>query len=124
MNIKNFLLKNTRSGFTLIEVVVSTLVFSLAMAGLFSTISSLNRPGVESFEDVQAAYIGKEIIGNLRHFINAEIWDELDPGLYNLVENQSYDLSPVTRDGITYTSNYTVTPAANGGRWVDLTISW
>jgi type II secretory pathway pseudopilin PulG len=109
-------------GFTMVEIVVSILIFALSIAGLLSAISSLNRPAIESFEEVQAAYIGKQLFEELKQGIDASTWD-----LSNSILRPT--ASPITktinRQGIDFTTSYTITNAIDiGGRWVDLTISW
>lgn len=117
---KMILTKKTKSsGFTLIEITVATLIFVIAVAGLYSTISSMNRPSVESFEQVQAVYTAKETLENLKYDIDAEFWDDPDTSICKLVPGETY---PITYGA--YSGNYTVIADANGGRWVDLTISW
>jgi len=108
----------------LIEIVVATLIFSLAITGLFSAITSLNRPGTESFEEVQAAYAAKGVLEELRSAIDAQVWEESDPSSYDLVEGETYTLSTIEYEGVPYSINYAVTGDPSGGRWVDLTISW
>lgn len=114
----------TSSGFTLVEIIVAALVFALAATGLFAVISSLNRPSVESFEEVRAVYIAKGIFEQLKSMIDAELWDETDSSVYYLVPGETYELEETVRDGIAYTANYTVTQDSSGGRWVDLTVWW
>lgn len=114
-----------KSGFTMVEVVVATMVFTLTIAGLMAAISSLNRPAVESFEEVQATYIAKGLAEKLKQDINAELWDETNPTIYGLVQGSTYIISTVTHNNINYGGTYTVTnDPSGGGRWVNITITW
>lgn len=112
--------KNNQSGFTLTELVVSAMIFSLSVAGLLATVSSLNRPSADSFEDVQAAYLGQEVLEDLKKEIDASVWDETTS---NLAIGE-HEFGPFTRQGISYNVIYTVNADASGGRWVDLTVQW
>ncbi len=107
--------------FTMIEVVVATVIFSLAMAGIFASISNLRQPAVESTQEVTAAFIGKRILEDLRGEVNAETWQagKLAPGIHN-------NLPPITQGNQTYTATYTVTDDTDGtsARQVTLNISW
>jgi len=119
MTITDRLRKQT--GFTMVEIMVSILIFSLSIAGLLSAISSLNRPAVESFEEVQATYIGKQILEQLKHGIDAATWNEEDATL-------AITTVPITasipHQGINFDTSYTIEADTFGGRWVTLTINW
>jgi len=119
-----FNLQHNSSGFTLVEITVAALIFSLAITGLFATITSLNRPSAEAFEEVQAAYIAKGVLEELRSAIDAQIWENPDPESYALVEGETYTLDPVEYEGLNYSISYEVTGNSIGGRFVDITISW
>jgi len=111
---------NTKSGFTLVEVVVAVLVFSLSIAGLLSVLANLNRPAAESFEEVQAIYAGKEFLENLRQAVDASTWDDSGSALAPAVHTTSAS-SP---SGMAFNAVYNVTSDTSGGRWVDLNINW
>ncbi len=106
--------------FTMIEVVVATVIFSLAMAGIFASISNLRQPAVESTQEVTAAFIGKRILEDLRGEVNAETWNagKLTRGIHNLPD--------IVQGNQTYTATYTVTDDTDGtsARQVTLNISW
>ena len=76
--------RNNKTGFTITEVIVASLIFVLVIIGVFSTISSLSEPSEESTREVTAALIGKQILENLRLAVDARFWDSGD----------SYSLSP------------------------------
>jgi len=107
-------------GFTMVEIVVAAMVFALSIAGLLAAVSSLNRPAVESFEEVQAAYVAKQVLEDLKLHIDARTWNEetskLKPG-------ETFT-ETITRHGIDFTASWIVTEDAAGGRWVDVTVSW
>jgi prepilin-type N-terminal cleavage/methylation domain-containing protein len=110
-------------GFTMTEVIVATLIFSLAMAGVFASISELRQPAVESTQEVTAAFIGKRILEDLRSQVNAQSWDtagsDLELGTHT-------GPGPFLIGGRSYTSTYTVIADLNGtsARQVILNVTW
>ena len=120
--------KNTQ-GFTITEVIIASLIFTLVTAGLYTTISVLKKPTVDSKQSMTAALLGKKILDNLRTSVDAETWTggagPLDPlggptvnGVYN-------NLASVTVDGVTYTPSYIVTEETDtAARKVTLTVNW
>ena len=118
-----------QNAFTMVEIVVATLVFALAIAGLLATIQSLNRPAVESFEEVQAAYVARQILEDLRLSIDAETWDNTNSPLKPTTNPVTATVQPET-GGIIYNTSYTVEEATaeDGitpiGRWVDIKVTW
>ncbi|MDP8211686.1 MAG: hypothetical protein P9X22_00145 [Candidatus Zapsychrus exili] len=68
-----------KNGFaSIMEVIVSSIVFLIAAFGILSTISQLRPQGTGSAKKLEAAYIGKEVIDDIRGQVDARIWD--DPG--------------------------------------------
>ena len=112
------------SGFTLVELVVAVLIFSLSIASILSVLGSMNKTSSASFEEVQAIYRGKEILEDLRLDVDATTWD--DAAASRLTPGTVYNLPPppVGPDGITFDASYNVTADPSGGRWVNLTVSW
>jgi Tfp pilus assembly protein PilV len=114
--------RRENEGFTVVEVIVASLIFALTAAGIFATISALNQPVVESSEEVKAAFLGKRILEDLRKEVDATIWTggPLDPA------NSPYAMNAVIIDGVTYTPVYSVIndPNGTGARKVTLNILW
>jgi hypothetical protein len=106
-----------KKGFASItEVIVTSIIFVLATAGILTTLSMLRPHGGESSQKIEAAYLGKGIIDDLRKEIDAGTWNSgrLSIGQHNL--------GPI--DG--YTVSYTVTqlpPPANA-RHLVMNITW
>ena len=105
------------------EVIVATLVFSIAAAGIFAMTSGLRKSAVmDSKEDINAALIGKRVLEDLRTKVDATNWNQaggpLDPATNPHVANS------IVVDGKTYTPTYTVTQEADGGRKVSINITW
>ncbi len=121
MKILRLLRKNNKlKAFTMTEVVIATLIFSLAMAGVFASISNLRQPAIESTQEVTAAFIGKRILENLRKDVSAATWnsENLAIGTYGPIE-------AATVGNQTYYYNYIVAadPATNA-RQVTLDVYW
>ena len=114
-------------GFSITEVVIAALIFSLVVAGSISAVSALKKPAYASKEEITAAYLAKQILEELRSDVHAEDWNSggLDPnggpggnGIYD-------NLSAVTIDGFSYTPSYQVeNDTLTGARKVTLTINW
>lgn len=127
--IKIYSQPQNNKGFTITEVVVSSFIFTLVIAGIYTAISVLKKPTVDSKQAMTAALLGKQVLGNLRTGLDAQTWNgaggPLDPaggptsnGVYN-------NLTGVTVDGVTYTPSYVVTEEADTlARKVTLTITW
>lgn len=107
-------------GFTIVEVVVAALIFALAVTGVFSAIGALRGPAVASKEDITAAFVGKQVLEDLRTEVDAETWTT------GSLANGNYTLPAVTVDGVAYTPSYLVTndPGGTQAKKVDLTITW
>ncbi len=113
--------KTRLKAFTLTEVVIATVIFSLAMAGVFASISNLRQPAVESSQEVTAAFIGKKILNDLRSEVSAPTWNTTG----NLTLGPHGPLTAINVGGIDYTPTYIVEadPGTNA-RKVTLNISW
>ena len=64
---------------SVVEVIVTSVIFVLAAAGILTTVSMLRPQGEESGKKLEAAYIGKGIIDDLRGQIEQGTWTD-DPG--------------------------------------------
>ncbi len=109
-------------GFTIVEVIVSAVIFTLAVAGIFATISALRSPATESSQEVTAAFVGKRILDDMRTEVSALTWSggSLDPS------GSPYALNAIVVDGISYTPTYIVEPDPDGtgARKVTLNVTW
>ena len=78
--------KNKQFGFTLVEVVIAGVVFGIATVGLFSVLSSSRVSSDASKRELQAAYLGKELLEELRAKVDQRpgSWPlTCDGGLHN-----------------------------------------
>lgn len=118
--LKSLLRKNKIEAFTMTEIIVATVIFTLGIAGLFTTISSLRQPAIESTQEVTAAFIGKRILEDLRGEVNAASWDS------GKLATGTHTMSPINVDGRSYNATYTVLndPAGTNARQVTLNIIW
>lgn len=122
-NSRSRLLKERR-GFSITEVVVAAIIFSLAAAGMYATIVSFNKPAATFSEASQAAFIGKQVLESLRPSINQESWDSVN-SLVNPLSLGTHNWTAVTVDGISYNGNYLVeSDTTTSGRKVTLNIYW
>ena len=108
-----------KNGFASItEIIVTSVIFVLAAAGIMSTLAMLRPQGGGSRQKIVAAYLGKGILDDLRQDVDAATWNNpnsrLAPGTHNLGQINGYTVS------------YTITqlPAPENGRRLDMTVSW
>jgi Tfp pilus assembly protein PilV len=76
-----------KEGFaSLLEVVISSIIFVIAAFGILTTISMLRPHGTASVERLEAAYIGKQVIDELRAQVDSRMWNNanslLAPGTH------------------------------------------
>lgn len=65
-----------KSGFaSIVEVIVTAIIFSLAAFGVLTSISMLQPHSGESSARLEAAYAGKKVIDDLRSHVMASTWD-------------------------------------------------
>lgn len=109
------------SGFTITEVIVASVIFTLAMAGILTSISHLRQPAVESSQEVTAAFLGKKILDDLRTQVSAQTWET------NSLLSLGTHTNTVTVSGIAYNISYLVEPddlSGTGARKVTLNVTW
>lgn len=114
--------KNQIKAFTMTEVIIATIIFSLAMAGVFASIANLREPAVESSQEVTAAFIGKRVLDDLRSEVNAATWDTGGLSLGTHTITPAINIS-----GQNYNVSYTVAADVTGGtnaRQVTMDITW
>ena len=119
-----------KKGFSMVEVIVAAVIFALAAAGIFSTISALTKPAAESDNEVTAALIAKQTLDKMRGDVRADTWQDASSNLYigNNISGGSF-----TIDGINYSIVYNVRTDDDqdgdgnpdtDGRWVDMQVIW
>lgn len=116
------MLKNLKNnGFaSIVEVIVTSIIFVIAVAGILTTMSMLRPAGEESAKKLEAAYIAKQELERLRGQIDASTWDNASfnylPGTYSKV---------VVGDTGNYTVNWIVSNVPNLNlRQVNMTVTF
>lgn len=119
-------------GFTLLEIIVATVIFGLVMVGLANIFISAKRYTLHARSRIQAAELGKLFLDPLQMQVRADSWDQIN----NLLriplgqESRSWTGTQEVLDGISFTPNYTVSrvrdSAGNdtGLRRVRVNITW
>lgn len=116
----NIRLKN--EGFaSLVEVIVTAIIFIIATAGILSTVSMLRPHGQESSNKVEAAYIGKGVLDDLRKEVNASNTGFFGSGL-STGAHQGSEI--IGGDGTHYQVNYNVTDENAFLKKVEMQITW
>ena len=79
------------------EVVVTAIIFTVAAAGILSTISSIRSKGGDSGRRLQAAYAAKQQMDLLRGQIDARMWLNSQSDVYpGVVHSSVYDVNGVS----------------------------
>ncbi len=97
------MLKNLqKEGFaSIVEVIVTAVIFVIASFGIFATISNMRMHGAESTVKLEATYVGKGIIDQLMRELTANVWhsptSNLAVGTYNRMEG-NYMINYVISD--------------------------
>jgi type II secretory pathway pseudopilin PulG len=69
------MLKN--GGFaSFVEIIITAVIFILAAVGIMTTISAIRPQGGDSSRKLEALYAGKNVIEELRDYIDANTWDD------------------------------------------------
>jgi hypothetical protein len=114
--------RKKQGGFaSIVEVAVTAVIFILATVGIISTVSALKPHARESTKKIEAAYVGKGIIDELRKEVNAA------PGGVFFGNNLSigtHTRSAITTTGTAYTVTYDVTEPIPNVRKVTMTVTW
>jgi len=112
------------TGFSLVEVVVATIIFFFFAAGLLATISALSKPAQVSGREIRAAMIAKSVLQDLRKDVDAETWNY---GGLTVGGPYNFPIAPFYGgETPTYSASYTVADDPNGSkaRKVTVTVTW
>jgi Tfp pilus assembly protein PilV len=64
-----------KNGFaSVLEVIITSIIFMLAAFGILTTVSMLRPAGQESYREVEASYHAKNMMDYLRDQVNATTW--------------------------------------------------
>ena len=108
-------LKKNKYGFSIVEVVIAAVIFSIATVGLFSAISMTRPKAVGSSDDIEGLFRARQKIDELSALVSADQWTNssslLAPGTYNATYNRVYLEWTITNNPVT------------GGRDISMTIN-
>ena len=115
------------TGFTLMEVVVGLIIFSIAFGGLIAAFVGVRRYVSRATKRVTTTNLDRRILNSLHKDVRADTWDN-----GTLSTGGTYNVSSVFIDNFEYgtvNSNYTVKNVTDGNitrdyRQVDVTISY
>ena len=99
--------KNSKGSISLIEIITTSLIFTIAAFGIFSSLAAVQPQGPDSDKKLMAAYAGKQFMETLK----ATVWSYA-PGTY----------TNTTADG--YTIRWTLSNDAAGGRSLTMDVTY
>lgn len=99
---------------SIVEVIVTSVIFILATAGILTTISMLQPHAVDSSRKVEAAYVAKGVMDQLRHEVDATSFD---------VGDLAVGTHPMGMFG-DFNVTYAITEPDPGVRFMNMTVSW
>jgi len=114
-----YLKKN--SGFSIAEVTVAAVVFSVTALGIISTVSVLRKPAVNWERKTVGTYYGQQLLEDLRAKVDQSNWGDAGSPLAVGTHTVASYLAP---NGTAYDATYTVTELPSGARQVTLTVNW
>lgn len=119
------LFTNQKAFASIVEVVITAIIFVIASLGIFTAISTLRPQGAQSVERLEAAYQAREFLEDLQSNLDTTSWGtggNLEVGTHS---------TTVTKNGTTYTLTWTVSQAQDSGgtpmpdvRKVDLQVDY
>ncbi|MCA9398689.1 MAG: type II secretion system protein [Candidatus Omnitrophica bacterium] len=75
-------LRNQKGFASFVEVVVTAVIFVLAAAGILASLSMIQPQGTESTEKLEAAYMAKGFLEELRTSVTADSWADTSGDLW------------------------------------------
>jgi len=116
----NDILRN-RKGLSLVEVLIATVLFSIAALGMFSTLSMMRVSSDVSDKRLGAAYFGRQCLEQLRAKVDQRAFNGID---YNNELSLGPHTCPADPNNI-YTATYIVAEdATTKARKVSLSVTW
>ena len=101
---------------------MTALIFSIAAFGMLATMSLLRPAGKGSARKLEATYIGKQVIDDLRKEVDATTWT--DAGSNLAVGTHTRNVPSLTGD-FNYEISYTISDVGSIGlRKMDMTITY
>jgi len=110
-----------RKSFTIIEVLVSSILFAAVVAGFLSVVASVRHLNARSRQRIIATNVARQVLEDLYEAVRQDTW-----GSGNLTDGAHNNFLTRTINGITYTVDYNVISNPDGirGKQVDITVRW
>ena len=108
-------------GFSLVEAMVASVIFSIAVVGVFSSLAAIKNPVKNSDKSLAAAFCGQQVLENLRASVSADTWSQ---GTSKLKIANGMTVTPLPSACSGFTVTYDVTDAGNGARKVQLNVTY
>src|SRR3990172_3710705 len=94
---------------SLIEVIITSVIFVIATFGIISTVSMLKPKESDSSKKLEAAYVAKGVLDELRGSVDAASWNTVGSPLYcNGISSSTYYRTGTFSSGGTYNITYVV----------------
>ena len=111
-----------KKGFSLVEVIVASVVFSLVVVGMLSIFDAGNQHIIHTRERMTSAELGKFFIDPLQMYVRFDTWDQVSNGLRAPV---TISLTPYTINNRLFTASYDTASVPNTDlRRVTTKIQW
>ncbi len=115
-------ISNNKGFASILEVTITAIVFSIAAVGLISTITMVQPEATTSSKRLEAAYIGKSIMDELRANVDATTWFLTNTD--NPLRTGGPFNQTITQDGVQYNVSYTITDVGGAARQMTMTIEY
>ena len=111
----------SQQAFSLVEVLVASMVFILAVAGVLATLSAVRQPASTAERELKAAIVGQQVLEEMRVKVDANDWNAA-----NLAETGGTPQTfTKTVNGVDYEISYTVVEdPVSHARQVNMTVNW
>jgi len=114
-------IKESLTGFTLLEILVSLLILSIVITGIMSVFIASRRYIVRSRHRLQAANLARQVLEGLYKDVRQDTWDT---GGLSVGSSKNCGIS-CSLDNISCTCRYSVNNVSGYDyRKVDVTINW
>ena len=119
-------MRKTKKAHTLVEILVTVIIFSIGILGIFSVFTFMTRNTTISEKKLSAANRGKELLEDLRAKIDTRTWDTPTPSWDLTCDGGEYTWPGP--DGVFDTKDIKYTckgiPGIPDIRKVTLTVTW
>ena len=107
------------SAFSMVEVIVAAVVFTLAVVGILASMGRARMPVTQSDQRLKAASLASNILGGLRSGLSSDSWDT---SIFSEADNPHEFTNIPGYPG--YNATYNIVVDDIGGKKLDLTVSW